>query len=443
MMTPAATIKVRFPPSPTGRMHIGNARTALFNWLYARHNKGQFLFRIEDTDAERSTPENIAFIYEGLEWLGLNYDNEPFLQTTRQPAHVETAQKLVSEGKAYVDDEGVTRFRVPAGATTWKDLVQGEITIENKQVEDFALLRSNGTPTYHLGVVCDDLFMGVTHILRGDDHINNTPKHIMLFQAIGAQVPFFGHFPMILGKDGEKLSKRHGATSIQDLRDLGYLPQAVFNYTIRLGWSSGDKELFTKEEAVELFDISHISKSAARFDLDKLNWLNSHYLKTLPFAEILPHLQRFLPGAAGTSHQSPVTSHELSRIEKLWPELSKRATTLPEAVTAAMPFITDPTTAYTPEHTKILLEGHDTLHIFYEALNAATDWSVPALDALIQHLVAEKFGGKFPGKPVRIALTAVMGGPHLPDIMSALGQTETLRRLKVALHHIHENGGHH
>ena len=423
-------------------MHLGNARTALFNWLYARNAEGQFLVRIEDTDAERSTPENIAFIYDGLKWLGLFFDNEPFLQTTRLSEHTKAANELVAKGLAYKDDEGVTRFKVPAGSTTWHDLVQGSITIENKQIEDFALLRSNGSPTYHLGVVCDDIFQEITHVIRGDDHINNTPKQILLYQALGAHIPHFGHLPLILGPDGEKLSKRHGATSVQDLRDLGYLPQAVFNYMLRLGWGHGDQEIFSHEDATELFNIHNVSKGAARFNVEKLNWLNAHYMKTLSFTEILPHLQPFLPDADKT-HPA-----DLKKLEVMWPDLVARAKTLPEAVTGAMALITDATTQYTEEHTAILLEGHNPLHHLYDAFSKVKDWQEkPIHDALQAEVEKEANGGKpnfkLFARPLRVALTAAVGGPDLSRIMYALGQQETLRRLKVSLHHVHNNGGHH
>ncbi|RZK98888.1 MAG: glutamate--tRNA ligase [Rubrivivax sp.] len=434
----AAPIVVRFPPSPTGKMHMGNARTALFNWLYARHVGGTFAMRIEDTDAERSTPENIAFIYEALQWLGLTYDNEPFLQTSRIDDHKQAAQKLLDAGHAFVDDEGVTRFKVPEGATTWTDLVQGEITIENKQIEAFALLRSNGTPTYHLGVVCDDIFQNVTHIIRGDDHINNTPKQILIYRALGKTVPHFGHLPLILGADGEKLSKRHGAVSIQDLRDAGYLPQAIFNFMLRLGWGYKDQEFFTPQEAISLFDIHAVSKGASRFDTAKLNWLNAHYLKTLPFGAIKPHLVPFLPDGAQTHHA------DLARLEAMWPDLSARAQTLVEIVEAAKFLITDPTQDYTPDHTAILLEGHDALHTAYDAFSAVTQWNADILHAVIAKMV-ENAGGSFKavGRPLRVAVTAQLGGPDMSRIMAALGQNESLRRLKIALHHIHNNGGHH
>lgn len=431
-------IVVRFAPSPTGKMHIGSARTALFNWLYAKHTGGKFLLRIEDTDAERSTPENTAYIFEAMNWLGMAPDAEPILQTSRLAAHVEAAKSLVAAGNAFVDEEGVTRFKVPEGSTSWTDLVQGEITIDNKQIEPFALLRSNGTPTYHLGVVADDIFQSVTHVIRGDDHINNTPKQILLYQALGAKVPHFGHLPLILSESGEKLSKRHGAASVQDIRDAGYLPQTLFNALLRLGWGHKDQEIFSVEEAISLFDISAVSKGAARFDMAKLNWLNAQYLKTLSFDEVKPFLLPFLPDADKT-HPT-----DLTRIEALWTDLTARAQTLPEVATAAAYLISDPTSTYTEEHTKILLEGHGALHDAYDMLSAVTQWNADILHAAVANLV-EQSGGNFKavGRPLRIAVTASLGGPDMGKIMAALGQNETLRRLKVALHHIHNNGGHH
>lgn len=435
MKTP---ITVRFPPSPTGKMHLGNARTALFNWLFAKHTGGQFVVRIEDTDTERSTPENIAFIHEALNWLQLTPDNQPFLQSTHLPQHAEVAQQLVAQGKAYRDEHNVTRFKVPQGSTSWNDLVQGQITIEHKQIEDFALLRSDGTPTYHLSVVCDDIFQNVTHIIRGDDHIPNTPKQILLYQAMAKPLPHFAHLPLLLGPDGDKLSKRHGATSIQNLRDAGYLPHAVFNYMLRLGWGHGDQEIFTRQEAIQAFTLEHVSQSPARFDAAKLSWLNQHYLKTLPFAEILPHLLPFLP------EQQQTHSTDITKLEHMWTDLAARATTLPEVAQAAHFLLTDVTEDFTPEHTQILLEGHHPLHDIYNAFSRLPEWTEPTIHTALDALVKANPGGfKAVGRPLRVATTAQTGGPALPKILATLGHNETLRRLKKSLHHIHANGGHH
>ncbi len=435
---PTAAPVVRFAPSPTGKMHIGSARTALFNWLYAKHTGGQFLLRIEDTDAERSTPENTTFIFEAMDWLGLTSDREPLIQSTQLENHKTIAHQLVTSGHAFTDSDGVIRFKVPEGPVHWADLVQGDITIESKQIEPFALLRSDGTPTYHLSVVCDDITQGVTHIIRGDDHINNTPKQILLYRALGAAVPQFGHLPLILSESGEKLSKRHGAASVQDLRDAGYLPQAIFNVLLRMGWGFAEQEIFTRDDAVSKFDISHVSKGAARFDTAKLNWFNAQYLKALPFAEVKPHLMPFLPEGTNT-HPA-----DLKKLELLWADLTTRAQTLPEVATAASYLLADPTTTYTPEHTQILIEAHHLLHELYDTFSAVTEWNGDILHEVIANQV-QHHGGSFKtvGRPLRVALTAQLGGPDMSRIMGALGQNECLRRLKVALHHIHENGGHH
>jgi glutamyl-tRNA synthetase len=430
---------VRFPPSPTGKMHVGNARTALFNWMYARHTGGSFMFRIEDTDLERSTPENIAYIYEGLNWLGLTYDNTPFLQTSRVEEHKSAAKKLVDEGKAYIDVEGVTRFKVvKPGRTEWTDAVQGHITINHDEIEDFALLRSDGSPTYHLGVVCDDAFQGVSHVIRGDDHLSNTPKHILLFNALGYALPTFAHLPLILGADGAKLSKRHGAASIQDLRDAGYVPQAVFNYLIRLGWGHGDQEVFSRDEAITAFDIANISAGPARFDEAKLKWLNQHYLATLPMVEVWPQFEKVC---------GPFTAEHKSRLEKMWPELTKRAQTLPEVKAAGLPLLAENIGEIWQADaalTEIMLTSHMPLHWHYDALSAVTEWSTEVLEAVVKNVVAQH-GNDFKavGRPLRIALTASLGGPSLGHVMAALGQKETLERLKTALHHGHHHGAAH
>lgn len=414
------SITVRFPPSPTGKMHIGNARTALFNWLYARHAGGSFNVRIEDTDKERSTPENIAFIYEALEWLGLDFDNTPFLQTSRVGEHIAAAARLKEQGLAYVDDEGVTRMKVPAGETQWDDLVQGPITINNEQLEAFALLRSDGSPTYHLGVVCDDAFMGVTHVIRGADHIANTPKHIVLFKALGLAVPQFGHLPLITGEGGQKLSKRHGAASVQDLRDLGYLPHAVMNYIARLGWGHGDKELFTRDELVALFDIRNVSQSPAQYDVAKLAWVNAQYLKTLPMEEVMPHLRPFL--------QQDIGEH-LPRLQGLWGELTQRATTLAELAVAAAPVLgSQPVVP--AEHAAELAVAKPLLASLREALHSQTDWSREALDATIKHVVKDS-GQPFKvmGHGLRLALIGQTQGPGLAALLVAFGKDEALVRL--------------
>ncbi|MGB1581667.1 MAG: glutamate--tRNA ligase, partial [Nevskiales bacterium] len=318
------SLTTRFAPSPTGYLHVGGARTALYSWLYARHHGGRFVLRIEDTDRERSTPESIQAILDGMAWLGLDSDAEPVYQTQRFDRYAEVMQKLLDEGKAYrcyctreeIDEmreqamarkekprydgrcrdrsepregvEPVIRFKNPTeGEVVINDLVRGEIRIRNTELDDLIIARSDGTPTYNFVVVVDDADMGITHVIRGDDHINNTPRQINILEAIGAEPPAYAHLPMILGSDGKRLSKRHGAVSVLAYRDEGYLPQALLNYLLRLGWSHGDQEVFSREEMIELFDLKAVQKAAASFDPDKLNWLNQQHMMSLPPAEVV------------------------------------------------------------------------------------------------------------------------------------------------------------
>src|SRR2546426_2878081 len=281
-------IRVRFAPSPTGYLHVGGARTALFNWLYARHEGGKFLLRIEDTDKARSTDEHTQVILDGLTWLGLDWDEELVFQGARVKRHQEIADRLLAEGKAYME-EGAIRFRVPPGEVAWEDAVHGRISFQRADIKDFIILRSDRTPIYNLAVVVDDLDMRITHVLRGDDHISNTPKQIALYQALGAPLPVFGHVPMINGPDGKKLSKRHGATAVGDYQHLGILPEAMRNFLALLGWSpGGDREIMTLDEMVQLFSFAGIQQKAAIFDMTKLEWMNGQYLSMTPAEDLYP-----------------------------------------------------------------------------------------------------------------------------------------------------------
>src|SRR6266511_1061684 len=271
-------VRVRFAPSPTGYLHVGGARTALFNWLYARHEGGKFLLRIEDTDKARSTDAHTQVILDGLTWLGLDWDEDLVFQGARVKRHQEIADRLLAEGKAYMD-EGAIRFRLPPGEIAWEDAVHGRISFQGVDIKDFIILRSDRTPIYNLAVVVDDLDMRITHVLRGDDHISNTPKQIALYQALGAPLPVFGHVPMINGPDGKKLSKRHGATAVGDYQHMGILPAAMRNFLALLGWSpGGDREIMTQDEMVRLFSLEGILKKPAVFDMTKLEWMNGQYL---------------------------------------------------------------------------------------------------------------------------------------------------------------------
>src|SRR3989442_10607759 len=292
------TIRVRFAPSPTGYLHVGGARTALFNWLYARHEGGKFLLRIEDTDKERSSEEHTRVILDGLTWLGLDWDEELVFQGARIKRHQEVADKLLAEGKAYLDD-GAIRLTVPPGEIAWDDAVHGRISFQGADIKDFVILRSDRTPLYNLAVVVDDLDMQVTHVLRGDDHISNTPKQIALYRALGggAALPVFGHVPMINGPDGKKLSKRHGATAVGDYQHMGILPAAMRNFLALLGWSpGGDRETMTLGEMVRLFSFAGIQKKSAIFDMTKLEWMNGQYLSASSadelYALVSPELEK-------------------------------------------------------------------------------------------------------------------------------------------------------
>ncbi|RKZ92331.1 MAG: glutamate--tRNA ligase, partial [Gammaproteobacteria bacterium] len=350
------TIRTRFAPSPTGYLHVGGARTALFSWLYARKHGGQFILRIEDTDLERSTAESVNAILEGMTWLSLEYDEGPFYQTHRFDRYKEVIDQLLEQGDAYycycskeeLDDmreqqrankqkprydgrcrhlkapkEGVQpviRFKNPIeGSVVVNDVVRGNVEFQNSELDDLIIARPDGTPTYNLTVVVDDLDMGLTHVIRGDDHLNNSPRQINIFKALGEEPPVFAHLPMILGDDGARLSKRHGAVSVMSYRDEGFLPEALLNYLVRLGWSHGDQEIFSLEEMIELFDIEDVNKSASSFNTDKLLWLNQHYIKNSTPEHIAHHLSWHM-GQLGID---PVQGPELSEVVVLQQERAK------------------------------------------------------------------------------------------------------------------------
>src|SRR3954466_1351798 len=287
-----ASMRVRFAPSPTGALHIGGARTALYNWLLARGQGGTFVLRIEDTDRERSTPENVAQILDALEWLELDYDEGPISQADRVGRHEEEIKRLLDDGAAY-EDEGAVRLRVPdEGATTVIDVIRGEIVFEHQAIDDFVIARSDGSPLYNLAVAVDDHDMGITHVVRGADHISNTPRQLMIMKALGAEPPVYAHLPLLHGPDGKKLSKRHGAASVQELRDAGYLPEAIRNYLALLGWGYDDvTTFFTTEELVQSFDLSRVSKSPAVFDEQKLRWMNGRYIRELDPEDLARRLE--------------------------------------------------------------------------------------------------------------------------------------------------------
>ncbi|HAO32700.1 MAG TPA: glutamate--tRNA ligase [Candidatus Competibacter sp.] len=464
-------VKTRFAPSPTGYLHIGGARTALFSWLYARRHGGPFVLRIEDTDLERSTPEAVNAILEGMNWLGLDYDEGPFYQTQRFDRYRQVLQHLVREGKAYYcyctreeldalreeqrgrkekprydgrhrDYKGpprqgvepVVRFKNPAdGEVVVRDLIRGDIVFQNAELDDLIIARADGTPTYNFCVVVDDMDMGITHVIRGDDHLNNTPRQINILQALGAPVPQYGHVPMILGPDGQKLSKRHGAASVMECRDLGYLPEAVLNYLVRLGWSHGDQEIFSLNEMVELFDLVGCNKAASAINPSKLIWLNKHYLKTLDPAQVARHLSWHI-GELGID---PSRGPPLAEVVKAFAE---RSDTLRDLAVAAK-FLYQDFDAYEPKAAEknLTAVAEAPLRQLREALAALTDWRAePIHDAVKQ--IAEKTGlalGKV-AQPLRVAVSGSAVSPPIDSTLELLGSAKTLARIDRALAYIRQ-----
>jgi glutamyl-tRNA synthetase len=461
---PLMTVRTRFAPSPTGFLHIGGARTALFSWAYARKHGGKFILRIEDTDVARSTPEAVQAILDGMSWLGLNWDEGPFYQMQRMGRYKEVIGQLLESGKAYYcytspeeltqmreaqmaaglkprydgtwrPEEGkvlptpptgvqpVVRFRNPlTGTVAWDDQVKGRIAISNEELDDFIIARADGTPTYNFCVVVDDWDMGITHVIRGDDHVNNTPRQINLLQALGANIPQYAHLSMILGDDGQKLSKRHGAVSVTQYDDDGYLPEAVLNYLARLGWSHGDDEIFSMQQFCEWFGLDHITPSAAQFNTEKLNWLNAHYIKQADVARLAGEVTKRL----GKRDVLTDGGANVQRVVELYRE---RVSTLNELADAVEYF-------YKRIHpAQDVLEKHLTPEIrpVMQALASklqTIEWGTEAIHAEIEHAVTSN-GLKFPkvAMPLRVMVTGGAQSPSIDAVMALLGKEETLRRL--------------
>ena len=460
-------VVTRFAPSPTGFLHIGGARTALFNWLYARHTGGRFLIRIEDTDRERSTPAAVDAIFEGLDWLGLTSDGEVVFQHTREGRHKEAVAELVAKGRAYacfmtaeetesareearaaghalrspwrdkapsavqVAEPHVIRFKGPLDDTlVIDDAVQGEVKFGTKDLDDLVLLRSDGTPTYNLAVVVDDHDMGITHVIRGDDHLNNAARQSLIYQALGWDVPKFAHIPLIHGPDGAKLSKRHGAQAVGDYQDLGYLPEAMRNYLARLGWSHGDDEIFDDAQAIAWFDIADINRAPSRLDFAKLGSVNAHWIRVADNARLIDLV------AAGLHRHGHVDDAATrAALARVIPEVKERAQTLVQLAEACQfalakgPFILD-------EKTLGLLteETRDRLKRLHEIVLTWPDWSAAAIDAQLKQFV-ENEGIGF-GKIGPVLRGILSGGHPAPDIsrtFAALGRDESLARLNEAL----------
>jgi glutamyl-tRNA synthetase len=465
-----AQVRTRFAPSPTGYLHIGGARTALFNYLFARHHEGKFILRIEDTDRERSTPEAIEAILDAMEWLGLDYDEGPFYQTQRFPLYKAKVQELLARGQAYpcictpeeLDakrqlaikekrkpaydgtcrpadgrsaalPEGkqyVVRFRSPRqGTTVVRDAVKGDVVFENRELDDLIIARSDGTPTYNFCVVVDDIDMAISHVIRGDDHLANTPRQIQLYQAFGAELPRFAHVPLILGTDKARLSKRHGATSVMAYRDMGYLPEAVNNYLVRLGWSHGDQEIFSREELIEKFSLESVGKSAGVFNPEKFLWINSHYIKTRPPAELAEEIEPYIR-AAGLA-----VPRDKAWLQRMVQPLQERVKTLVELVQSARYFLTDDFPRDEKAAKRFLTpEIAAPFKTLADRLERLEDFSSAAIEREFT-AVLEEHGlsmGQL-AQPVRVALTGSTVSPGIHDVIAILGKERTIQRLRAAL----------
>lgn len=465
------TIVTRFPPSPTGFMHIGNARTALFNYLYARRHGGKFVVRIEDTDRKRHSEEAVQAILDGLEWLGLDYDGEVVSQFSRMDRHAEVAHELLKNGQAYycyctpqeleemreqamkegrktfydrrwrdrspspedaVDGiKPVIRIKAPLeGETTIRDHVQGEVTVKNDQLDDFILLRSDGTPTYMLSVVVDDHDMGVTDILRGDDHLNNTFRQKIIFDAMGWTLPEFSHLPLIHGPDGGKFSKRHGAQSVQEYRDMGYLPEALCNYLLRLGWGHGNDEIIPREQAIAWFNLENIGKAAAKFDFAKLESLNAHYIREMDAQTLLGHCTEFYK----TRHNITLDETGKSRIITGIDELKSRAKTLLQFVDESAFYAKTLPLAYDEKAQSLIAESQDILTAlkmaFEETSEAFTADTVQNICKEVAATLAEGKLGKV-AMPLRAAITGTTVSPSVFHACEILGREETIARVEA------------
>jgi glutamyl-tRNA synthetase len=421
-------MRVRFAPSPTGALHIGGARTALYNWLLARGQGGTFVLRIEDTDRERSTPENVAQILDALDWLGLDYDEGPISQADRVGRHQEEIQRLLADGHAY-DDEGAVRLRVPdEGATTVTDVIRGEIVFEHQAIDDFVIARSDGSPLYNLAVAVDDHDMGITHVVRGADHISNTPRQIMILKALGAEPPIYAHLPLLHGPDGKKLSKRHGAASVQELRDAGYLPEAIRNYLALLGWGYDDTTtFFTTEELQERFTLERVSKGAAVFDEQKLRWMNGRYMRELPTAELAERIEK-LTGLTDTEPAVAIAQEKMQ--------------TLTDFMTLCGFLYEEPEGYDEKAWRKTMKEGAaERLQAARDALADVDPWTQEGVQQALDGVV-EQTGAK-PGQvfqPVRLAIAGKTVSPGIYESVHLLGQEKTLERIDRALAHAREHG---
>jgi len=464
MSSPVIT---RFAPSPTGMLHIGGVRTALFSWLYARRFGGQFILRVEDTDLERSKPEHVEVILEGMKWLGLGHDLGPYYQTQRFDRYKQVIAEMVAAGTAYhcycskeeldamrsaqqlakekprydgrcrhgrgpgpqSGRSPVVRFANPEeGATVVEDVVHGAVTFQNKELDDLIIARSDGTPTYNFCVVVDDADMGVTHVIRGDDHLNNTPRQMNMLLALGKTPPVYAHVPMILGPDGAKLSKRHGAVSVLQYQEEGYLPDALLNYLVRLGWSHGDQEVFTREEMIAAFDIHDVNKAASAFNNEKLLWLNQQHMVRSTPASLVPHLQYQL-GRIG------LQSTDTALLEGIIVAQRERSKTMKEMAQNSRFFFTD-TIELDPKAAAkhLTADAAEALRVVHERLSALSEWTAPVIHDALNGLATERSVGL--GKivqPVRVAISGGTVSPPIDATLALLGRERTLARITAAL----------
>lgn len=462
-------IKTRFAPSPTGYLHVGGARTALYSWLYARHNNGEFVLRIEDTDLERSTQDAIDAIMDGMHWLNLSWDEGPYYQTKRFDRYNAVIDQMLTQGTAYKcycskerltalreeqmakgekprydghcrgdhrhHDEceaHVVRFMNPQqGSVIFDDQIRGPIEFSNQELDDLIIRRTDGSPTYNFCVVIDDWDMEITHIIRGEDHINNTPRQINILQALGAPVPTYAHVSMILGDDGKKLSKRHGAVGVMQYRDDGYLPEALLNYLVRLGWSHGDQEIFSINEMKQLFSLADISKSASAFNTEKLQWLNHHYINSLPPEQVAVHLAWHIEQQGYSTETGP----QLVELVKL---LGERCKTLKEIAQQARYFYED-FTEFDADAAKKHLRpvARQPLEIVRDKLSAITDWNAENIHTAIQETADELAVGMGKvGMPLRVAVTGQGQSPGVDVTVQAIGQQRSIQRIMRALTYI-------
>lgn len=460
-------IRTRFAPSPTGFLHIGGARTALYSWLYARHRHGKFILRIEDTDVERSTQESADAILHAMDWLDLDYDEGPYYQSQRLERYREVVEVLLAENKAYrcnctkerleilraeqlakkqkprydghcrdlnlkhTKEPYVIRFRNPhEGEVSFTDEVFGHMVFQISELDDLVLVRSDGIPTYNFSVVVDDYDMQITHVIRGDDHLNNTPRQINIFKALGAPIPAYAHLPMILGADGKRFSKRHGAVSVLQYRDDGYLPDALLNYLIRLGWSHGDQEIFSRDEMIILFDFPNIHKSPAAFNPEKLLWLNQHYIKTMNLDELAQYLGMQLQ-QMGINYQNGPELLEVARVQR------DRAKTLKELAEKSVFFFSEVKTFDKDASKQLTPDNLSLLQQIHEKFSQLQMWNAAEIHRTIEE-IAEYAGLKL-GKvaqPIRAAVTGGTISPSIDVTLELLGKSETLKRLQYAIHFV-------